>query len=235
MTAPASRMPTGSCVRYHRRAAGFTYVSLVILVAILGLVAATSVKLGGMLQRSRAELALLDIGAEFSNALQSYADATPAGKPTQPPSLKDLLKDPRFPTVRRHLRKIYIDPVTGKAEWGIVYLANQVGVVAIYSLSQDKPVKIGNFPVRFQAFDSKAHISDWKFTVTARPIASPVVAPAPQNVPLAASPTGAPILPAVKSEEAAVPPTASPTPPPPTDPAAENNAVAPETREPTTE
>jgi type II secretory pathway pseudopilin PulG len=76
---------------------GFTYLSLIVMVAIVGLVTASAIKLGSVLQRSRAEQELLDIGAAFSDALKSYADATPSGMPPQPPSLQDLLKDPRFP------------------------------------------------------------------------------------------------------------------------------------------
>jgi type II secretory pathway pseudopilin PulG len=56
---------------------GFTYLSLIVMVAIVGLVTASAIKLGSVLQRSRAEQELLDIGAAFSDALKSYADATP--------------------------------------------------------------------------------------------------------------------------------------------------------------
>ena len=134
--------------------------------AIIGLVSASTLKLGSVLQRSRAERELLDIGAAFSDALQSYANATPAGFPPQPPSLKELLKDPRFPTVRRHLRKVFVDPMTGKAEWGITYLGDKVGVLAVYSLSDAKPVKIGNFPSRFQGLAGKQKISEWRFAAS---------------------------------------------------------------------
>jgi type II secretory pathway pseudopilin PulG len=153
------------CLRL-RRQRGFTYLGLIILVAIIALVAAAGLKMGSVLQRSAAEQELLDIGAQFSDALKSYESATPAGRPTQPPALQDLLKDPRFPTVRRHLRKIFVDPVTGKAEWGVVYLSGQKGVIGVYSLSQAKPFKQGNFELRFQGFDGKEHLSDWKFTAT---------------------------------------------------------------------
>lgn len=174
-------------------ARGFTYISLVILVAIIGLVAATTLKTGAMLQRSAAERELLDIGAQFSDALQSYANTTPAGQPPQPPSLQELLKDPRYPGVRRHLRKIFVDPMTGKAEWGVVYLADKVGVIGIYSLSDAKPIKISNFPSRFQAFDGKLHISDWKFTMTGNAAtATPVVTPQPNP---SAVPSSTPIQP----------------------------------------
>jgi type II secretory pathway pseudopilin PulG len=151
-----------------RRAEGFTYVALIILVAIIGLVGALTLKADSLMQRAAAEEELLDIGAAFSAALQSYAAVTPQGQPQQPPSLQDLLKDPRFPEPRRHLRKIFVDPVTGKAQWGVVYLGEQKGVVAVYSLSQAKPLKVGNFDARFANFDNKEHISDWKFTANAQ-------------------------------------------------------------------
>jgi type II secretory pathway pseudopilin PulG len=147
---------------------GFTYLGLIILVAVIGLVGAAGAKFGAILQRRAAEQALLDIGAQFSDALRSYADATPPGQPSQPPSLKELLKDPRFPVTRRHLRKLFVDPVTGKAEWGIVYIANQVGVVAVYSLSNAKPIKQGNFEERFPNLAGKAHLSDWRFSMASQ-------------------------------------------------------------------
>ncbi|GGY85246.1 type II secretion system protein [Pseudoduganella plicata] len=147
-----------------RPARGFTYVSVIILVAILGLVAATTVRLGATIQRAAAERELLYIGEQFSDALKSYAAATPQGQPQQPPTMKELLKDPRFPGTRRHLRKVFVDPMTGKPEWGIVYMGDKLGVLGIHSLSTAEPIKVSNFPSRFQAFEGKRKISDWVFT-----------------------------------------------------------------------
>jgi type II secretory pathway pseudopilin PulG len=226
-----------SLARRRTGSGGFTYLSLMILVAIIALVAAASLKLGSVLQRSRAEMELLDIGAAFSDALKSYADATPQGQPPQPPSLKELLKDPRFPGTRRHLRKLFVDPVTGKPEWGIVYLGDKVGVLAVYSLSNDKPVKIGNFPARYSGFESKNHISEWKFTMASdlpgaatmtgtQPQIAPAVPALQQNMPaprpapsltpapVAPAPAPPPEMPAAPSEE----PAPAPAPPPPQEP-----------------
>jgi len=187
-----------------RRVGGFTYLSLLILLAIIGLVTATALKLGSVVQRSRAEMELLDIGAAFSDALKSYADATPAGMPPQPPSLKELLKDPRFPGTRRHLRKLFVDPMTGKAEWGILYLGDKVGVLAVYSLSDAKPVKVGNFPARYTGFEGKAHISDWKFSMAlAGAVPSEMTGPSPR---VTAPPPG---------QQQTAPPSIPPPPPPP--------------------
>lgn len=157
MTATASLIRSG---RQH----GFTYVSVVILVTIVGLVGAASLRLGVTLQRAVAEQALLDIGIEYSNALASYAAATPQGQPNYPKSFAELLKDPRFPQLRRHLRRVYVDPMTGKAEWGIVKATENGGILGIYSLAKGTPIKIGNFPARFFAFEGRTSYAEWKFS-----------------------------------------------------------------------
>jgi type II secretory pathway pseudopilin PulG len=161
------------------REAGFTYVGLIVLVAIIGLVGAATLKADALLQRAAAEEELLDIGAAFSAALTSYAEATPRGQPPQPPSLDDLLKDTRVPGIRRHLRKIFVDPITGKAEWGIVWLnkgsgvsgSGGSGVVAVYSLSQAKPLKQAHFDTRFQNLEGRQHFTDWKFAAIGQGVA----------------------------------------------------------------
>ena len=204
-----------------RRSGGFTYLSLIILVAIIGLVSASALKLGSVLQRSRAEQELLDIGVAFSDALQSYANATPAGFPPQPPSLKELLKDPRFPTVRRHLRKVFVDPMTGKAEWGITYLGDKVGVLAVYSLSDAKPVKIGNFPQRFQGLAGKQKISQWRFAATggALPVPGQNRQPGAVEVKPGLTPPGGVTAPVPPAPFVAPPLVEPPAPVPQTDPA----------------
>jgi type II secretory pathway pseudopilin PulG len=224
---------------------GFTYLGLVILLTIIGLVGAAALKVDALLRRAQAEQELLEVGAAFGEALRSYAQATPPGQPTQPPDLQALLRDPRAPGVRRHLRKVFVDPVTGKAEWGIVYAGDRKGVLAVYSLSSAAPLKIANFDSRFQGFENKQHLSDWKFTasgqgtlaratvsVTAddrrappdsdpplvppRPNAEP--APPPEPVPPAAEP--APADEAAKAPPPPPPPEEAasvPPPPPPED------------------
>lgn len=191
------------------RSGGFTYVGLIVLLAILGLVAAAGMKTGALMQRAAAEQELLEIGAAFSDALRSYAAATPQGQPTQPPNLQALLKDPRFPGVRRHLRRIFVDPVTGKAEWGVVTIGDKALVSGVYSLSAARPLKVGNFDARFVNFDNKERISEWKFTATGQGItvlgAPGTPAPPPAaELPVPVAP--APVAPPAEPAETAAPP-----------------------------
>lgn len=187
-----------------RREAGFTYLGLIIFVAIIGLVGAATLKIGSLLQRAAAEEELLEIGAAFSAALDSYAAATPRGGSPYPPSLAELLKDPRSPAVRRHLRKVYVDPLTGKAEWGIVYLGGgETGIIAIHSLSTARPLKIANFDSRFKGLDNKEMISEWRFSAGERSLAPAVTStqsggPVPQPPPPVPQP--APVVPPPPSE-----------------------------------
>ena len=157
----------------RRRQAGFTYVGMIVFVTVIGLVGAATLKVGALLARAEAENELLEIGAEFSAALRSYAQASPPGQPAQPTSLEALLRDPRFPTPRRHLRRIFVDPITGLAEWGLVRASEGGPILGVYSLSQAQPLKIARFDARFVNFENKQHLSEWKFTANGQGPAAP--------------------------------------------------------------
>lgn len=121
-------------------ARGFTYLALLALLAILSAWAAHSLRLGEIHGQRDAEEELLAIGREFTRALQLYAAATPAGLPRAPGSLEDLLRDPRYPGVVRHLRRVPEDPLTGKADW--VFIRDAYGRLAgIHSASQLVPIR----------------------------------------------------------------------------------------------
>jgi type II secretory pathway pseudopilin PulG len=200
------------------RQAGFTYLGLIIFVTIIGLVGAATLKIGALLQRAAAEEELLDIGAAFSAALDSYAAATPQGASPYPPSLKELLKDPRVPGVRRHLRKIFVDPLTGKAEWGVVYLGDgTTGVVAVHSLSTAKPLKIANFDSRFAGLDNADTISAWRFKARDPALGQGLGRPQP------AAPTAQPAQPAQPAPPGL--PAAAPADVPPVETTEESNPV----------
>lgn len=210
-----------------RAQAGFTYVGLVVFVAILGLVGAATVKVDGLLRRAAAERELLEIGAAFSEALRSYAAATPRGFPTAPPTLQHLLRDPRFPGVRRHLRKIFVDPVTGKDEWGVLYQGDKTGVLAVYSLSQAQPLKVANFDARFLNFENKEHLSEWKFTAQGQGV-SAAPGSRPSGLPPAVPATPAPATPTPGTPPPAAPADAPEPKEPPAQPEPEPEEAEPE-------
>lgn len=147
----------------YARNAGFTYLGLLILIAILSMVAAATVTAGSVMQRRMQEDELLRIGSQFQAAFKTYYESSPAGQRRYPSELTDLVRDPRYTGVRRHLRKIYADPLTGRAEWGIVK-APEGGIMGVYSLSEETPIRIAGFGPEFTSFDGKNRYSEWIFT-----------------------------------------------------------------------
>lgn len=152
---------------------GFTYLTALFMVAILagGLALAGEVWHTSAAREKEAEL--LFIGHQYRKAIERYYLSGPQRQ--YPRALEDLLKDPRRPGAERYLRKLYPDPVTGKA-FALVK-APDGGILGVHSPSEDKPFKTGGFKVRDAAFEGKSKYSDWKF-VHALPV-QPAAAPKP--------------------------------------------------------
>ena len=150
------------------RPSGFAYLSLLILIAVVGLTTSTTVTLGRLAQRRAAEQALLETGSTIQRAVESYIRATPSGQPMYPNSLEDLLRDPRFPGIRRHLRSAYADPMTGNSSWGIIASPTGNGLMGVYSLSVDPPIKKAQFESYLIGFDGAQSYGQWRFVVDNR-------------------------------------------------------------------
>lgn len=143
--------------------AGIAYVGLLLLVALIGIVAGTAADVYQQsLQRAR-EANLLWVGDEFRSAIASFYEAGPGSAKTYPQRLEDLLLDPRFPGTRRHLRRIYADPMTGKPDWEPI-LAPDGGIAGVKSRSTAKPLKQTGFRPRDEQLEEKAHYSEWEFS-----------------------------------------------------------------------
>ena len=151
-------------MKSHSGQKGMALLAVLLFVAATGLAAAALLAFGSSVHRRQAEAALLDVGQELADALESYRRMTPAGMPYQPAKLEELLLDSRFPGRVRHLRKIYADPISGSQRWGL-YLDPQTGRIAgIHSLSDLAPQKRANFPLRMARLAGKSVYSDWLFT-----------------------------------------------------------------------
>ena len=169
-----------SCGKRLRTSLGFTYLWVLFTVAAIGLSLSLAAELYVTSTQRDKEKELLAIGRQFRQAIASYSGNQGPVNPTQyPPSLEDLLKDPRSPTPRRHLRKIFVDPMTGKSEWGLFKLGGRIA--GIYSLSQQSPIKQGGFEADDVGFSAKQKYSEWVFTYPAdlmvRPVPNPTAIP----------------------------------------------------------
>jgi type II secretory pathway pseudopilin PulG len=109
-------------------------VLLAIALIGLGTTAATEV---WSKHASRERLARMDaIGAEYVAAIAAYREGTPGIiVHSFPPSFAAMVRDPRFVTVRRYLRREYPNPFTGKADWEIVS-APDGGILGIRATAQ---------------------------------------------------------------------------------------------------
>ena len=145
----------------RRQSAGFTYLGLLILVATMGIALTVVAQVWQTVQQREREDQLLFVGDQMRRALALYA-ANAQGGERYPRSLEDLLKDPRHPDTRRYLRRIYLDPITGRADWGLVKGPGDV-IMGVYSLSEEEPLKKTGFSLADRAFEGKTKYSEWVF------------------------------------------------------------------------
>lgn len=141
---------------------GFTYVGILAFIAITGLLSAKAMVMVSTSQRGDDERQLLYVGAQFQKAFASYYQATPLGQPAYPSSLQDLERDPRFTELRRHLRWVYIDPMTRGQEWGLVMAAGG-GIKGVHSLSEAATLKKSGFVEGMEHFAEASHYQQWVF------------------------------------------------------------------------
>ena len=131
---------------------GVIYVMVLMVLLIMGISTAV---IGPVwhteLRREKEEELLFRLG-EYRRAIAQYrADR---GRP--PRELKDLLEDRGQLQVKRYLRRLYPDPVTGKPDWKLDYIADRtgsvLGIADIHSSSTKEALR---------AIKGKPKYSDW--------------------------------------------------------------------------
>lgn len=163
------------------RCAGFTYLGVLFVVALMGTLLALAGESWHTASKREKERELLYIGKQFRDAIGLYYNRTPGNLKKFPRSLEDLLKDPRQLTTQRYLRKVYVDPMMGTTEWGIIKSADG-GIAGVFSQSEAAPMKIAQFGDEYAGFENAEKYSDWKF-VFRPPAQRPGVPPPNPAVP----------------------------------------------------
>lgn len=138
--------------------AGFGYISVLIGLAVMaaGLGAVADVWHTTMQREHEKEL--LYIGNEFRDALSRHLTA----RGRYPLRLEELLTDGQTPP-KRFIRKIYADPMTGSADWGLVPGPNGQ-ITGVFSKGAGEPLKKTGFKTRDKDFEGKLKYSEWVFT-----------------------------------------------------------------------
>lgn len=149
-----------------RKQRGFTYMLVLFLIALTGAGLAIASDVWSTAKQREREAELLFAGDAIRQAIASYYHAGPA---QYPPKLDDLLKDPRFPDTRRHLRQLYPDPFSGTTEWALIK-APQGGIMGVASTSENAPIKRTGFRGTDRVFEEQAtrlkeklRYRDWEF------------------------------------------------------------------------
>jgi type II secretory pathway pseudopilin PulG len=156
------RMPFGSHFRSIYNQSGFVLIGMFMLIMLSSLVMAQAgMRWQTQVLRER-EQELIRIGRAYRDAIGRYYNQTPGIVKTFPPTLEALVNDERFPSPRRHLRRVYQDPITQSEGWGIVS-APSGGIMGIYSLSEKAPFKVKGYRGGLQHLNNKQHYLEWYF------------------------------------------------------------------------
>ncbi len=146
---------------------GFTYIFVLILMFFIGAGFASAGKVWKQSMQREKEEELLFRGDQIVKGLQSYYYSSHGGVNFLPRKLEDLLKDNRFLSIKRHLRKIYTDPMTEDGQWDII--RDEAGrIKGVRSKSEKEPLKKKGFPMEYRHFENKKSYREWEFVFTPR-------------------------------------------------------------------
>ena len=174
--------------RGWRRDRGLAYLWLLFFIAFMGANLALAGVVWELRVRRDKEADLLAIGNEIRAAIRNYFELSPGGAKQLPARLEDLVEDKRFPVPRRHLRRIYPDPLTAKADWGLILLGERI--TGVYSKAPGTPIKQGDFAPVETRFAGAQSYAEWRFVPAE--IATPVVPVKPAVPAAAATPAAKP-------------------------------------------
>jgi type II secretory pathway pseudopilin PulG len=156
------RSGRGTTLFLRKSQRGFTL--LAVLAAMFLLALSTHYVMVTVSQQSlrERELELIRIGKETVRAIGLYYEQSPGAVKEWPPSLEALTDDRRFVTLRRHLRRVYSDPMTRSDDWGYV-TAPGGGIAGIFSKSKMQPVSTEHSELVELGLGGARHYSDWRF------------------------------------------------------------------------
>lgn len=152
----------------HARQGGFTYVMLLFALALFGIGLAKIGEAWSRVQQRDKEQELLDIGNAFVKAIGDYYEHSPGSARRYPADVVSLVEDRRFVGIARHLRKLYRDPMTGQATWGLI-AAPDGGIMGVFSLSPRLTLRQQPVALPSGTVVTGKQYSDWKFIYLGKP------------------------------------------------------------------
>jgi type II secretory pathway pseudopilin PulG len=143
---------------------GYTLVTLLVVVFLVSLGLSIAGPTWREQNRRLHERELLRVGMLYAHALADFRASSPGSLKAYPNSLEELLLDPRYLGVRRHLRRLYPDPIDPTQPWGLTKDADG-HITGVYSQSVDEPVAEGPMDMGDLVLAPARHYSDWKFSL----------------------------------------------------------------------
>jgi len=174
--------------RAPNRAAGFTFIGLLVAIVIIGVALAAVGEVWSVQAQREREVELLYRGHAIRRAIADYVTHN-AGGARFPMQLEDLVQDPRWPVTQRYLRRIYADPMTGAADWTLIR-SGDGGIMGVASSSQLHPIKRQGFAPGDAGFADADCYCTWRFVF--RPRGWRSLVPGAATAPAGAPGTGAP-------------------------------------------
>jgi type II secretory pathway pseudopilin PulG len=142
------------------RSRGFTYIGVLAILAVMMIAMGAVAQIWHTQMQREKEQELLFIGNQFQNAIGRFYQESGKAFPLSLQALLGVDGDTKLN--KRYLRKMYIDPFTGKDTWGLV-LGSNGGIVGVHSLSEMETFKRAEFSEKNSSFEGKTKYSEWQF------------------------------------------------------------------------
>lgn len=142
---------------------GFTFIVLLFIVVISGIMFSATGKVWSNVMKREREAELIFVGLQYVQAIEAYYKGS-GGRHSKmyPSELEFLLEDPRENVLKRYLRRLYDDPMTGD-KFEIIKDEVSGKIKGVKSKSTDKVLKTDGFPEELKQLKGKATYSDWEF------------------------------------------------------------------------
>lgn len=148
-------------MKHPRQQRGAVLLMVLVLIAIMAWGTSSLTLETSAQQQRRDEEELLFVGEQYRQAIDSYVRQSPNGLRQFPTKLEDLVADNRFPQPRRHLRKLFRDPVNPRGDWVLIKMGN--AILGVRSSSKLAPFRKTGFGLKQADFANASSYADWQF------------------------------------------------------------------------
>jgi type II secretory pathway pseudopilin PulG len=142
-----------------------------VAIVVLGIGADVALVSTWRVVRADREAELLFRGRAYRRAIESYHRTH-----GEYPRSLEALTLASSATHRRHLRRLYDDPVAPGRDWRLVHAAGG-GISGVASTSTDAPLKTADFTKEFESFSGAKSYSEWIFDYAPPPTSAPKAPP----------------------------------------------------------